>query len=73
MQDEILQRVQAGIEQSQVTVTIDGNRALIEVESPIFADLSRVQRQQAVYQCIESYIADGTLHAVTIKAAPPAD
>ena len=65
--------MQAGIEQSQVTVTIDGNRALIEVASPIFADLSRVQRQQAVYQCIESYIADGTLHAVTIKAAPPAD
>jgi acid stress-induced BolA-like protein IbaG/YrbA len=33
--------------------------------------MNRVQKQQAVYACIEDYIADGRLHAVTIKAAEP--
>ena len=32
---------------------------------------TRVQKQQAVYACIEDSIADGRLHAVTIKAEAP--
>jgi acid stress-induced BolA-like protein IbaG/YrbA len=33
--------------------------------------MSRVKKQQAVYACIQEYIADGRLHAVTIKAETP--
>ncbi len=68
MEEEISARIAERIETASVNVTVDGNRALIEVVSPVFADMTRVQKQQAVYACIEDYIADGRLHAVTIKA-----
>ena len=71
MQEEISAKIRAAIADAEVAVTVDGNRALIEVVSPHFAGMNRVQKQQAVYACIEDYIADGRLHAVTIKAEAP--
>jgi acid stress-induced BolA-like protein IbaG/YrbA len=35
--------------------------------------MSRVQKHQAVYGAIESFIADGSLHAVSIKALTATD
>ena len=60
------------LDAQSVNVSLDGNRALIEVTSSQFEGMNRVQKQQAVYACIEDYIADGRLHAVTIKAEVPA-
>jgi acid stress-induced BolA-like protein IbaG/YrbA len=71
MQDEISEKIRDALDAQSVNVTIDGNRALIEVTSARFAGMNRVQKQQAVYACIEDYIADGRLHAVTIKATEP--
>ncbi len=71
MQEEIIRRVQTTITDAQVKVEVDGNRALIEVESAVFADLTRVKRQQTVYACIEDLISSGALHAVTIKTDVP--
>ena len=73
MQDEISQKIRATIDATSVSVELDGNRALIEVVSTAFADMNRVQKQQAVYACIQEYLADGRLHAVTIKAQVPED
>ena len=73
MQDEISQKIHATIEATSVRVSLDGNRAVIEVVSAQFAGMSRVQKQQAVYACIQEYLADGRLHAVTIKAEVPED
>jgi acid stress-induced BolA-like protein IbaG/YrbA len=73
MEQEIIERIQAQIPGSQVDVTLDGNRVLIAVVSEVFAPLSRVQKQQAVYACIDEFIADGRLHAVTIRAQAPGD
>lgn len=73
MQDEIIEKIREEITGAVVAVEIDGNRALIEVVSEYFDGMSRVKKQQAVYACIQEYIADGRLHAVTIKAEiPPA-
>ena len=52
---------------------LEGNRALISVVSPAFEGLSRVQQQQKVYACIDAFIKDGSLHAVTIRASTPDD
>lgn len=52
-------------------VVLEGNRASITVVSDVFLGMSRVQKQQAVYACIDSFIADGRLHAVTIRALVP--
>lgn len=71
MQDQVEQKVAARFADAEITVELDGNRALIRVVSDEFADMSRVARQQAVYACIQDEIADGSLHAVTIQAVVP--
>ena len=71
MQEIIIQRVSEAFPGASVGVVVEGNRVLIEVVSDTFAGLNRVKRQQAVYACIQDFIADGSLHAVTIKAAEP--
>lgn len=71
MHDEIVAAIQAEIPTTSLRVEIDGNRALIEIVSDRFSGMNRVKKQQAVYACIQEYIADGRLHAVTIKADSP--
>lgn len=71
MQDEVEQKIAARFADADITVQLDGNRAVIRVVSDEFAEMSRVARQQAVYACIQDEIADGRLHAVTIQAVVP--
>jgi acid stress-induced BolA-like protein IbaG/YrbA len=71
MQETIVERVADAFPGAAINVELDGNRALIEVASELFAGMSRVKKQQAVYACIQDFIADGSLHAVTIKAQEP--
>ena len=73
MNEDIAAAIRDRIEGADVEVALDGNRALITVVSPVFETLSRVQKQQRVYGCIEEYIKDGRLHAVTIRALTPAE
>lgn len=71
MQEDIAGRIREQIADAEVEVAVDGNRALITVVSTVFAPMSRVQKQQAVYACIREFIEDGRLHAVTIRASAP--
>ena len=48
MQEEITRRVLDAIADATVSVAVDGNRAMIDVVSPVFSDLSRVKKQQLV-------------------------
>lgn len=77
MNDEIIASIYEGLSGStddlDVQVELDGNRALITVVSPMFAGMTRVAKQQAVYACINSFIADGRIHAVTIQASAPTE
>ncbi len=73
MKNVIVNRIAESIPGSRVEVDIDGNRAVITVISDHFAGMSRVQKHQAVYGCIENFIADGSLHAVSIKALTPTE
>ena len=73
MIEEISTAICAGIEGAEVSVQLEGNRALITVVSEVFESLSRVRKQQAVYACIEDFLRDGRLHAVTIRAFTPAE
>ena len=72
MQEEIRALIAAQFDDADISVQVDGDRAMIQVVSNRFADMNRVKRQQAVYACINDMIADGRLHAVTIKADTPA-
>ena len=73
MKNVIVERIAESIPGSRVEVDVDGNRAVITVISDHFTGMSRVQKHQAVYGCIESFIADGSLHAVSIKALTPTE
>jgi len=73
MRDDIERRIQERLAGADVDVVVDGNRALITVVCDTFAPMTRVQRQQAVYACINELIESGSLHAVTIKASAPDD
>lgn len=73
MNEDIIAAIRDRIPDAEVDVLLDGNLALITVVSTAFEDLSRVRKQQLVYGCIEDYIRDGRLHAVTIRAQTPAE
>ena len=71
MRERIIESIRANLTDSLVEVDLDGNRALITVTSAVFEGKSRVQKQQLVYGCIDEFIKDGSLHAVTIRALTP--
>ncbi len=71
MNSEIAERIAQALPGSQVEVNVEGNRAFVRVVSHAFANMTRVQRHQAVYGCIEEFIASGALHAVSINAEVP--
>jgi acid stress-induced BolA-like protein IbaG/YrbA len=71
MNEDIDRAVRERMPDAEVEATVEGNRAAITVVSRTFEGMSRVQKQQAVYACINHLIQDGTLHAVSIRALTP--
>lgn len=71
MNEEIARAIRERLPDAEVTALVDGNRAQITVVSREFEDMTRVRKQQTVYGCIDRLIADGTLHAVSIRALTP--
>ena len=61
-------RIRDHLGEAEVRVTGEGNRFDVRIQSPAFEGLSRVRRQQLVYEAIGDLIRDGTVHAVTIRA-----
>lgn len=55
----------------EVIVRVNGTHFEIFVVGELFAGKRPVQKQQLVYGPLSAKIADGTLHAVTIKAFTP--
>ncbi len=58
---------------TEVHVKADGSHYNVIAVGACFADLSRVKKQQLVYKPLMATIADGTMHAVSIKAFTPAE
>jgi acid stress-induced BolA-like protein IbaG/YrbA len=73
MNEEIANAIQAQMPDARVDAQVDGNHAVITVTSEAFAGKTRVQKQQAVYACIDDFIKDGRLHAVSIRALTPGE
>ncbi len=68
IEEDIRTRILEGMPNSEISVSVEGNKVNITVVSPLLSDLNRVQRHQLIYKYIEDYISDGTLHAVKIIA-----
>ena len=72
MQPEIIKNlIESGLKDSTVLVDGDGRHFNAIVISPEFAGKNRVQKQQLVYATLGNRIADGTIHALSIKTLTP--
>ncbi|RTE86342.1 MULTISPECIES: BolA family protein [Gammaproteobacteria] len=59
------------LELDEVHVKSDGSHYQVIAVSDKFAELSRVKQQQMIYGPLNDKIADGSIHALTIKAMTP--
>ena len=66
--NEIKELLMAQFEGAMIRVETDGSHCGILVVSDQFATLNRIKRQQKVYAVLNKLIADGSIHAVNIKA-----
>ncbi len=70
--EEIKQIIEAGLTECTAIVEgKDGKHYTAAVVSPAFLGKNRVQKQQLVYNTLNHYITDGTLHAISIKTFTP--
>jgi acid stress-induced BolA-like protein IbaG/YrbA len=69
MDDNVLKEIlEKGLPDCEVTVKGDGSHFNLLVLGECFAGLSTLKKQQKVYGVINHLIAEGTVHAVNIKA-----
>jgi acid stress-induced BolA-like protein IbaG/YrbA len=72
--EKIKHLIENGISNSTVIVEgNDGRHFTAIVISPAFAGKNRIQKQQMVYSTLNTYIHDGTLHAISIKTFTPSE
>jgi acid stress-induced BolA-like protein IbaG/YrbA len=57
----------------EVSVAGEGSHYDITVVGAVFEGLRPVRRQQVVYAALTDQIADGSIHAVNIRAMTPAE
>ena len=63
--------IQAGIPDAEVTVSGGEGKFEATVVSNAFEGLMPVKRHQLVYATVREQIADGSLHALTIRPLTP--
>lgn len=71
--DDIQAKLEAGIENSVVTMQGDGCNCATLVVSPIFEGVSLLARQKMILAVVRENIDSGELHALTIKARTPTE
>jgi acid stress-induced BolA-like protein IbaG/YrbA len=70
--EEIKMLIEDNLNAATATVTgADGVHFEAIVVSPDFSEKSRIQKQQLVYAALGDRIANGTIHAISIKTFTP--
>ena len=69
--EQIKQLILAGMSCAHLSLDGDGQHFEAVVVSDEFAGLSRVKRQQRVYQTLQDKLASGELHAISFKTLTP--
>ncbi len=68
---EVKQLVEQQLQGCEVITAGEGCDFQVTVIGEIFEGLSAVKKQQLVYGCLTDQIANGTIHALTIRAYTP--
>jgi len=63
--------IRAGIECTSLEVSGDGRHFEATIVSPVFAGLSRVQRQQRVNAVLRPHFESELLHALSMRCLTP--
>lgn len=69
--EEIKIKLESGIENAKITLEGDGCSCSATIISPVFKDMSLIQRQRKVLSIVSNEIKSGELHALSIKAYTP--
>ncbi|TDT43235.1 acid stress-induced BolA-like protein IbaG/YrbA [Halospina denitrificans] len=69
--EDVRERLASALPDCQIEVQNDGNKFLVIAIGERFNDLSRVRRQQLIYAELNDLLAEGTIHALTIRAMTP--
>lgn len=69
---DVEQLVRQHLPECEVQVQSDGNHFLVVAVGGCFEGLNAVKRQQMIYAALQAPLADGSIHALTIKAFTPA-
>jgi acid stress-induced BolA-like protein IbaG/YrbA len=71
---EIIDKLKSSLELDDVHVlTDDGSHFQVIAVGELFADLSRVKKQQAIYAPLAEFIHDNRIHALSIKTYTPSE
>jgi len=68
---QVKQEIEAQLAGTEVFPSGEGCSFSVTVVGDVFAGLTPVKKQQLVYGCLNQHIADGSIHALTIKAYTP--
>jgi acid stress-induced BolA-like protein IbaG/YrbA len=68
---EVKQLVEQQLEGCEVITNGEGCDFQVTVIGELFKGLTPVKKQQLVYGCLTDQIANGTIHALTIRAYTP--
>lgn len=68
---EVKQLIEQQLAGCEAIPSGEGCSFQVAVVGEVFAGLSAVKRHQLVYGCLNEQIANGTIHALTIKAYTP--
>lgn len=71
--EEIQTKLEAGVENSTVTMEGDGCNCSTLIVSPVFEGMPLLARQKMVLAAVRADIDSGELHALSIKARTPAE
>ncbi|MDR3492739.1 MAG: BolA family transcriptional regulator [Gammaproteobacteria bacterium] len=69
--DNIKSFIESGLENSTAMVDGDGRHFNAIVICPLFDGKNRIQKQQLVYAALGDRIANGAIHAISIKTFTP--
>ncbi|AWL12953.1 Acid stress protein IbaG [Saliniradius amylolyticus] len=71
MHDQIKALLNEALTLDEVHVSGEGATFQVIAVGNVFDGVSRVKKQQLVYKPLSALIADGSIHALTIKAFTP--
>ncbi|WP_165855428.1 BolA family protein [Marinobacter sp. JSM 1782161] len=70
--EDVAELVRKELPDCEIQVQNDGNHYLVVAIGGRFEGMSPVKKQQLVYAALNEPLAEGTIHALTIKAFTPA-